>query len=163
MSRPGEPAAGLRPGAAIDEERFAEDMSLMLRSGLSLMDSLKTLRERAGTGTAQPLDRMITRLRQGESVSQAMNGSGAFRPALLACVRASERVPSRSFAWPPSAIAGSSTRVSSQKSPGSTGLSSFPRMPAERRGARTMSVSSPVRRAKASRWRARLPVMVSGS
>ncbi len=93
-------AAAVRPTRAtretrsapvrVDEERFAEDMSLMLRSGLSLMDSLKTLRERASGSAAQPLDGVNTRLMQGETLSQAMQASGAFRPALLACVRASE-------------------------------------------------------------------------
>ncbi len=107
MSRPGEavvparltapgrrsPAPRPAPGrttAVIDEEQFADDVSLMLRSGLSLMDSLKTLRERAGGSPSQPLETVITRLTQGESLSHAMQGSGAFRPALLACVRASE-------------------------------------------------------------------------
>jgi general secretion pathway protein F len=107
MSRPGEAAVQARPvptgrggnaqrlavrraTGVVDEEQFADDVSLMLRSGLTLMDSLKTLRERAGVGASQPLEIVITRLTQGESLSQAMQGSGAFRPALLACVRASE-------------------------------------------------------------------------
>jgi len=97
MSRPGElalrkqPAAKpLSPTAVIDEERFAEDMSLMLNAGLSLMDSLKTLRERAAGSASHPLTGVITRLTQGETLSQAMQGSAAFRPALIACVRASE-------------------------------------------------------------------------
>jgi general secretion pathway protein F len=74
----------------VDEEQFARDVSLMLRSGLSLMDSLKTLGERASAATNQPLDALMQRLIQGESLSRAMQGCGAFRPALLACVRASE-------------------------------------------------------------------------
>ncbi len=97
MSRPGElalrkqPAAKpLSPTAVIDEERFAEDMSLMLNAGLSLMESLKTLRERAAGSASHPLTGVITRLTQGETLSQAMQGSAAFRPALIACVRASE-------------------------------------------------------------------------
>jgi general secretion pathway protein F len=74
----------------LDEEQFARDLSLMLSAGLSLMDSLKTLRERATSSTAQPLDELTTRLRQGESLSQAMQSCGVFRAALLACVKASE-------------------------------------------------------------------------
>ncbi len=62
----------------------------MLSSGLSLMDSLKTLCERAGPAAVQPLELVVARLMQGESLSQAMHSSQAFRPALLACVRASE-------------------------------------------------------------------------
>jgi general secretion pathway protein F len=62
----------------------------MLAAGLSLMDSLKTLRERAVASTGQALDELTTRLTQGESLSQGMQSCGSFRPALLACVRASE-------------------------------------------------------------------------
>lgn len=83
-------AQGVRLPVGIDEEQFARDISLMLQSGLSLMDSLKTLRERANPAAARPLDALTLRLTQGESLSQAMEGCGAFRPALLACVRASE-------------------------------------------------------------------------
>lgn len=83
-------AHGVRLPVGIDEEQFARDISLMLQSGLSLMDSLKTLRERASPAAARPLDALTVRLTQGESLSQAMEGCAAFRPALLACVRASE-------------------------------------------------------------------------
>jgi general secretion pathway protein F len=82
-----------RPKAAIarlDEEQFARDMGLMLRSGLSIMDSIRTLRERANPGTARSLDAIGTRLTQGETLSSAMQGTGAFGTAMLACVRASE-------------------------------------------------------------------------
>ena len=82
-------AAG-RAARAIDEEQFAQNVGLMLHSGLTLMDSLKTLRERAAPATARALDSLSLRLRQGESLSGAMLACGAFRPALLACVRASE-------------------------------------------------------------------------
>lgn len=109
MSRPGDlkrvriagsPGAALRlarPGrgadtstARLDEEQFARDMSLMLRSGLSMMDSLKTLRERASPSSARALDALTTRLNQGESLSQAMVGCGVFRAAVVAAVKASE-------------------------------------------------------------------------
>jgi general secretion pathway protein F len=90
MAKPALRGRSARPAAVVDEEQFADDVSLMLSSGLSLMDSLKTLRERAAGGAAQPLDVLTKRLTQGESLSQAMQACGAFRPALLACVRASE-------------------------------------------------------------------------
>ena len=75
---------------ALDEEQFAQNVGLMLKSGLTLMDSLKTLRERTLPATARALDLLTLRLRQGETLSGAMQACGAFRPALLACVRASE-------------------------------------------------------------------------
>ncbi len=79
-----------RPGAAIDEEQFAQNVGLMLNSGLTLMDSIKTFGERAAPATARALELLALRLRQGEALSGAMQACGAFRPALLACVRASE-------------------------------------------------------------------------
>ena len=82
-------AGGWRLPVRFDEAQFAEDVSLMLRCGLSLLDSLTTLRERSAAA-AQPLEGVITRLRQGKSLTQAMQCSGAFAPALLACVQASE-------------------------------------------------------------------------
>jgi general secretion pathway protein F len=65
-------------------------MSLMLRSGLSIMDSIRTMGERASRGHAAVLDTLARRLTQGETLSSALQGSQAFGVALLACVRASE-------------------------------------------------------------------------
>ncbi len=83
-------APAQRTGHAIDEEQFAQNVGLMLNSGLTLMDSIKTFGERATPATARALDLLTLRLRQGETLSGAMAACGAFRPALLACVRASE-------------------------------------------------------------------------
>lgn len=83
-------APAYRAGLAIDEEQFAQNVGLMLQSGLTLMDSIKTFGERAAPATARALDLLTLRLRQGEALSGAMQACGAFRPALLACVRASE-------------------------------------------------------------------------
>jgi general secretion pathway protein F len=74
----------------IDEEQFARDMSLMLRSGLSVMEALNTSRERTTGSAGRSIDNLVSRLKQGESLSQALLGSGQFSAALLACVRASE-------------------------------------------------------------------------
>lgn len=83
-------ARGAVRSGAIDEEQFAQNVGLMLHSGLTLMDSLRTLGEKADAHTARTLDLLLLRLQQGETLSTAMQSSGAFRPALLACVRASE-------------------------------------------------------------------------
>ena len=101
MSRPGETA--LRPpavnavrkpvraaGAPIDEERLAEDLSLMLKSGLTLLESLKTLRERAVAGANFRLNAVIVQLSQGETLSAALAQAGGCKAALVACVKASE-------------------------------------------------------------------------
>jgi general secretion pathway protein F len=46
--------------------------------------------ERANPGAARLLQALGTRLTQGETLSSAMKGTGAFGTAMLACVRASE-------------------------------------------------------------------------
>ncbi len=86
----GAPAAVTLVRHGIDEEQFARDMSLMLRSGLSVMEALNTSRERTSGTAGRAIDGLVSRLNQGESLSQALQGSGHFSPALLACVRASE-------------------------------------------------------------------------
>lgn len=87
MSRPGDRPL---PAPRLDEEQFARDMGLMLRSGLSIMDSIRTLGERAGAAAARSLQGIVTRLTEGETLSSAMQSTGAFGAAMLACVRASE-------------------------------------------------------------------------
>ncbi|MFM2118604.1 MAG: hypothetical protein RL722_72 [Pseudomonadota bacterium] len=76
--------------SALDEEQFARDMSLMLRSGLSVMEALNTARERAGGAAGKVVDGLLARLNQGDSLSQALQVGGHFSPALLASVKASE-------------------------------------------------------------------------
>jgi general secretion pathway protein F len=74
----------------VDEERFAHDLSLMMRSGLGLLESLRTLVERtSGRGQVQ-IAALVEALQKGESLSGAMQSCGPFSAAMLACVRASE-------------------------------------------------------------------------
>jgi general secretion pathway protein F len=54
------------------------------------MEALNTSRERSSGSAARSIDGLVSRLNQGESLSQALMNSGAFSAALLACVRASE-------------------------------------------------------------------------
>lgn len=86
MSTPGDS----QRARGVDEESFARDLALMLHSGLSLMEALATLQERAEGSGATVVDSLVRRLRQGESLAAAMQAAGAFRPALTACVRSSE-------------------------------------------------------------------------
>jgi general secretion pathway protein F len=78
------------PRVRIDEEQFAGDLSLMLGSGLSLLESLRTLSERGAGAAAAPIRRLLKALEQGETLSSAMQSSGAFSVPLLACAKASE-------------------------------------------------------------------------
>ena len=88
------PATTASPAAArvrrIDEEQFAHDLSLMLRSGLSLLESLRTLAETGAGASAEPVRAMLKSLEQGETLSRSMQATGAFGVPLLACARASE-------------------------------------------------------------------------
>ncbi len=81
------PPAG---GSALDEENFARDLGLMLRSGLSMLDALSVAGERAGSGAANIFSPLLGRLQEGESLSSAMRGSGHFGPGIVACVKAGE-------------------------------------------------------------------------
>lgn len=74
----------------LDEEQFAHDLALMLRSGLSLIEALRTVAERQSGGAAQAMNRLLESLRQGETLSTALAASGHFSTAMLACVKASE-------------------------------------------------------------------------
>ena len=87
---PAKARAALGSLRALDEEQFALDLSLMLRSGLSLLESLRTLTS-TGTGPGvEPLQRVLRSLERGESLSSAMQASGAFGVPLVACARSSE-------------------------------------------------------------------------
>jgi general secretion pathway protein F len=94
LTRPArtEPAPAAPAGTVrrIDEEQFAHDLSLMLRSGLSLLEALRTLAESGAGHSAEPVRELLVSLQQGESLSRAMQGSRAFGLPLLACVKASE-------------------------------------------------------------------------
>ena len=74
----------------LDEERFAHDLSLMMRSGLGLLESLRTLTERSGGRGQHQLTELVGALQRGEALSGAMHAGGHFSAALLACIRASE-------------------------------------------------------------------------
>lgn len=79
-----------RDAGRIDEERFAHDLSLMMRSGLGLLESLRTLADRASLRGQSQVGDLVAALQRGESLSQAMQDNGRFSTALLACIRASE-------------------------------------------------------------------------
>jgi general secretion pathway protein F len=81
-------AAGAKP-AAVDQERFAQDLSLLLNSGITLLESLRTLSERGRAGDST-LQLLVRQLELGEPLSAAMVQIGGFSPSLIACIKASE-------------------------------------------------------------------------
>lgn len=84
------PAAATAPVQRIDEERFAHDLSLMLRSGLGLVEALRTQAEQGAGDDALVVRALLQSLQHGESLSRAMQSTGAFGVPLLACAKASE-------------------------------------------------------------------------
>lgn len=73
----------------LDQEQFARDLSLLLSSGISLIESLRTLAER-NRGGSEVLRQMVQQLELGESLSSAMQSTQSVSPAMVACVKASE-------------------------------------------------------------------------
>lgn len=55
------------PQRRVDEEQFAYDLSLMLRSGLRLLEALHTLRDRESATSAPWLAVVLQMLEQGQS------------------------------------------------------------------------------------------------
>ncbi len=62
----------------------------MLRSGLGLLEGLRTLSEQKAGPQAASIRALLHRLQQGETLSNAMQSSAAFSVQLVACARASE-------------------------------------------------------------------------
>ena len=72
---------------------FSQELLALLQSGISLVESIETLAEKEQRPeTRKALDQLITRLRQGQALSAAMQQSpAAFPPLYVAAVRAAER------------------------------------------------------------------------
>lgn len=72
---------------------FSQELLSLLQSGISLVESIETLAEKEERPeTRKVLDQVITRLRQGQALSAALQQSpAAFPPLYVASVRAAER------------------------------------------------------------------------
>ena len=72
---------------------FSQELLALLQSGISLVESIETLAEKEQRPeTRKVLDQLITRLRQGQALSAALQQSPtAFPPLYVASVRAAER------------------------------------------------------------------------
>ncbi len=72
---------------------FSQELLALLQSGISLVEAIETLAEKEQRPeTRKALDQLITRLRQGQALSAAMQQSpAAFPPLYVAAVRAAER------------------------------------------------------------------------
>jgi general secretion pathway protein F len=85
-----------RRAARVDARLFAQELAVLLDSGVPLLDALETLAER-NADAAAPLARVMAALREGRSLSQALAGAtaagepAAFDEVLQALVAAAER------------------------------------------------------------------------
>jgi general secretion pathway protein F len=80
-------------GARFPLPLFSQELLALLQSGISLVESIETLAEKEQRPEARKLlEQLISRLRQGQALSAALQQSPeAFPPLYVAAVRAAER------------------------------------------------------------------------
>lgn len=76
--------------ARFDVAVFAEQLRDLLMAGLSVIEALGTLQRGATVGASPVLDALVSRLRGGERLSEALAGQACFPELLVALVHASE-------------------------------------------------------------------------
>lgn len=79
-----------RPAPKLDTVVFAQQLRDLLAAGLGLVESFETLRRGASGPAAAAIEALERRLREGRSLSQALDADSAFPALLVALVRASE-------------------------------------------------------------------------
>jgi general secretion pathway protein F len=91
--RPVRQAVSLQGRARLDLRLFSQELALLLRAGIPLLEALQTLQERDGDrGDRTRLDSVIEALQQGLPLSQALaRQGGSFDELFIAIVSASER------------------------------------------------------------------------
>lgn len=80
-------------GPRIDLRLFSQELAVLLRSGIALLEALQTLREKDDPGDAtHPLDAVMAALRDGQPISAALaEVPDTFDALFIALVSASER------------------------------------------------------------------------
>jgi general secretion pathway protein F len=86
---------GLRRGgapAAFNVDWWCRELRTLLRAGMTIVEALETLHAQPATGQRAAVHASLLRaLREGQPLSKAMRGAGAFPEVLVAGVTASER------------------------------------------------------------------------
>ena len=86
------PASVRASGAPFDVAWWCRELRTLLKAGMTVVEALETLQAQAGGGVREQVHGHLLRaLREGQSLSRAMRGSGAFSDVLVASVSASER------------------------------------------------------------------------
>lgn len=81
-----------RGGAGLDLGWWCKELRSLLNSGMTVVEAIETLAIQSQDGVRQEVGRgLLARIRQGESLSVAMESVGRFPTVLIAGVRASER------------------------------------------------------------------------
>jgi len=81
-----------RRGARFDVAWWCRELGTLLRAGMTVVEALETLDAQSrGTAREQVHAGLLRSLREGQSLSRAMQSSGAFPAVLVASVTASER------------------------------------------------------------------------
>jgi general secretion pathway protein F len=74
---------------------FNQELLALLEAGLSIVEGLETLLEKeANASTRQVLGNVLTSLREGRTLSAALEATGIFPPLYVATIRSSERTGS---------------------------------------------------------------------
>lgn len=74
----------------LDERLFAQELAVLLDAGIPLLEAVQTLREKGTGAAADPLDRILAALREGQAFSAALEVAGIDR-LFVALAAASER------------------------------------------------------------------------
>ncbi len=91
VDAPSRRAAIKRP-ATFDVAWWCRELSTLLKAGMTVVEALETLDAQSRGGTREAVHAKLLRLlREGQALSRAMQGSGAFPEVLVASVTASER------------------------------------------------------------------------
>lgn len=81
-----------RARASIDVAWWCNELETLLRAGMTVVEAIETLHAQEPDGFRGELhQRLLTRLRQGQALSEALHAEAAFPAVLVAGVAASER------------------------------------------------------------------------
>ena len=81
-----------RRSAAFDIGWWCRELGTLLKAGMTVVEALETLDAQSRGSAREPVHAQLLRsLREGQSLSRAMHGSGVFPAVLIASVTASER------------------------------------------------------------------------
>ena len=85
-------------GFKFDVAWWCRELATLLRAGMTVVEAIETLAQSRAGAREDVHARLLRSLREGQALSRAMKGSGAFPDVLVASVTASERTSTLSSA-----------------------------------------------------------------